>query len=293
MNTFKRGIAFVALGVSTFIPQDRPIPSSFLEKEFLEQTEESLVDLLAMREKKHRLKTTPHLIFELSALKNTPFDPQKKMLQGKLGDLLGYSQVEEIIKEFNDFPDSLKVSAQQNYDLEQDILTIPLIYPELLDYFPQDLEDLLQSPAFEKYSEESNPHLLVVSQCENGKNALAYYQKGTLTLASYVSIGTGRSTLSGKYPLKHDAIFRRSRKYQNAAMPYSLHFIWWYFVHQGLSDGNPRSKWCIRMPGLYQKRLYEQLPNPEKDSDLSSAEIILEGLYQPTLKKLDPERAEK
>ena len=47
------------------------------------------------------------------------------------------------------------------------------------------------------------------------------------------------------------------------------------------------------MPGLYQKWLYEQLPNFKKNPDLSSAEIILEGLYQPTLKKLDPERAEK
>ena len=152
-------------------------------------------------------------------------NPQKRMVQGRLGDLLGYSQAEEIMKSLNSFPDSLIFSAQKKYNLEQDTLKVPLIYPELLDYFPQNLENLLQNPVFEKYAGAFNPHLLIVSQCENGKNALAYYQEGKLTLASYVSIGTGRSTLSGKYPLKHDAVFRRSRKYQNAAMPYSLHFI--------------------------------------------------------------------
>lgn len=43
-----------------------------------------------------------------------------------------------------------------------------------------------------------------------------------------------------------------------APMPYAIQIKDGYFMHQGTSDGTPRSHGCIRVPGLYQKWLYEQ-----------------------------------
>lgn len=101
-------------------------------------------------------------------------------------------------------------------------------------------------------------------------------------MTSYVSIGTNNhKTVEGHYSITPDAIFRRSRKYDSAPMPYALHITGGYFIHQGVSDGTPRSHGCIRMPGLYQKRLYEYIKKQAQ-----KPEIIMTGLYQPTLSTL-------
>ena len=221
-------------------------------------------------------------------LEGTPFCLKRGIIEGTFWNLLGYSQTENIIKEYNNFPDSLDFKSEQCYTLE-DTIRFPMIYPELKDYFPKKIEQLRKNPVFEKYKGKRTEHLLIVSQCENGKNALGYYEKGNLKLATYVSIGTTwRKTITGNYPLIHDQIFRRSRTYNNEPMPYSFQVKGNYFLHQGTSDGSPISHWCIRVPGLYQKWLYEHLPNSKKGNDkkINPAEIILEGLYVPTLKKI-------
>ncbi len=70
----------------------------------------------------------------------------------------------------------------------------------------------------------SNPNTLILLKTKSGRHALAYYQKGKLTMASFVSIGTAEhKTISGQYTITPDQIRRRSRKYKNAPMPYSLH----------------------------------------------------------------------
>lgn len=194
------------------------------------------------------------------------------------------------MKNFNQFPDSVNFSAKTRLKNE-DKIRFPLIYPELKHYFPDSLKNLWQNnEAFLPYKRENIDHLLIVSKCENGKNALAYYEQGRLKMATYVSIGNPRTkTIRGSFPVKHDAIFRRSRKYQNAAMPYSLHIKGHYFLHQGWSDGSPRSHGCIRVPGLYQKWLFEHLPilNSETIEKDKIPTIILEGLYTPTLLPLE------
>jgi hypothetical protein len=51
-----------------------------------------------------------------------------------------------------------------------------LIYPELKKYFPEQLDTLLEKAPFSKYKQNKSDHILIVSQCENGRNALAYYE---------------------------------------------------------------------------------------------------------------------
>jgi len=106
----------------------------------------------------------------------------------------------------------------------------------LKTYFPQTLLEVQQDPQFSNYS-FSNPNTLILLKTKSGRHALAYYQNGTLAMTSFVSIGTLR-----------DQIRRRSRKYKNAPMPYSLHVSGGYFIHQGTSTGYPLSHGCIRVP---------------------------------------------
>ena len=84
---------------------------------------------------------------------------------------------------------------------------------------------------------------------KSGNAWYLYNQNGTLAMTSFVSIGTLRhKTISGQYTITPDQIRRRSRKYKNAPMPYSLHVSGGYFIHQGTSTGYPLSHGCIRVP---------------------------------------------
>lgn len=180
-----------------------------------------------------------------------------------------------------DYNDLSSVDPNQKLLWNEEI-TFPLIYPELEDFFPKRLETLLLYPSFEKYSNQMMKHTIIVSCCENGKTALTYYENWKLKLATYVSAWTkNHKTIKGKYPLSHSSIYRRSRRYNRAPMPYSLNIHWGYFLHQWRSNGNPQSHGCIRVPGLYIKWLYEHLPR-----SYGEAIIILEDLYTPTLKKI-------
>lgn len=211
-------------------------------------------------------------------LEGTPFRWKKRIINPNYWNLLGYSQAKAIMEDYNDLS---SVDPNQKLLWNEEI-TFPLIYPELEAFFPKRLETLLLYPSFEKYSNQMMKHTIIVSCCENGKTALAYYENWKLKLATYVSAWTkNHKTIKGKYPLNHSSIYRRSQKYNRAPMPYSLNINWGYFLHQWRSNGNPQSHGCIRVPGLYIKWLYEHLPRSQGE-----AIIILEDLYTPTLKKI-------
>ncbi len=110
------------------------------------------------------------------------------MIQPNYGNLLGFSQAENIMRDYNGLPDSVEFSATKRLE-SKDKIRFPLIYPELEGYFPKERETLCLNESFSKYQDIKAAHLLVVSRCENGKNALAYYERGKLKLATYVSIG--------------------------------------------------------------------------------------------------------
>ncbi|MBQ9553735.1 hypothetical protein IJU97_01920 [bacterium] len=48
---------------------------------------------------------------------------------------------------------------------QKDTLSIPLIYPELKAYFPEDLDSLMKN--FSEYANETANDLIIVSQCDN------------------------------------------------------------------------------------------------------------------------------
>gem|GEM_PF-1769792 len=60
-------------------------------------------------------------------------------------------------------------------------------------------------------------------------------------------------------------------------------------MHQAEVDGTFLSHGCIRIPGLYQKWLYEHLPNEsvQKSSHIPAPMIIVHDLYRPTLFRYD------
>lgn len=257
-----------------------------------ETTKSQLTELLEQTAKNKRKENKENKekkqIFSVDFTKDlekSPFGKNNRIVPDKMGELLWYKQTDFISKQFNQKAPIF--SAENSYlSLKIEHLKIPVIYPDLESYFPCSLDQLWTYPLFQSYKNKiTTQNLVVISRCDNGKAALAYYKNWKLTLATYVSLGTKSSnpkenhaTVEGVYPLKHDMIFRRSRKYKTAAMPYALHFYGGYFVHQGKSDGGDRSHGCVRVPGLYQRKLYQELP---KD-----AQILLKGLYTPTLTKL-------
>jgi hypothetical protein len=196
------------------------------------------------------------------------------MIAPSYWNLLGFSQAEDIMA--NNNINKWKWFEATNWVDTDESITVPLIYPELKDIFPAEWSTLANW-AFSEYKNVKTNDLLIVTQCKNWKNALAYYKNWKLTLATYVSIWTSRhKTVSWEYNLTLDQIRRRSHKYQNSAMPYSINITGWFFLHQGWSNGKPQSHWCVRVPGFYQKWLYEHLPK-------TGSKIILNWLYFPTL----------
>lgn len=125
---------------------------------------------------KEMQEDTPVYSIAIKDLEGGPYFGKKKMITPNYGNLLGFSQAETILRGYNAFPDSLEFSPVQRVEVEETI-NIPLIYPELKEYFPEKRDSLLYDKDFEKYQDIKTDHLLVASQCDNGKVALAYYEK--------------------------------------------------------------------------------------------------------------------
>ena len=236
----------------------------------LETEKPSTIDQKKSHKEKQEQKSD-FISISTSDLKWSPFDPTKPMIPINATNLLWSSQHEKILNDFN------KNSATHTFrEILDKWIKIPLIYPSLKHIFPAHLSDLRKDPQF-KTDPLSNKNQLLLIKTKNNHNALAYYQNGKLKMATYVSIGTLRhKTVTGAYEISPDQIRRRSRRYGRAPMPYALHITWGYFLHQGTSDGNPRSHGCIRVPGFYQQWLYQQVKASDK------TQIIIHNPYQIT-----------
>lgn len=88
---------------------------------------------------------------------------------------------------------------------------------------------------------------------------LAYLYRGnTLMAVSTISSGQpGRDTPSGVFSIQAKKPMHRSRKYDNAPMPFAQ-FITDYGValHAGYNPGRPASHGCVRLPSAFAKKLY-------------------------------------
>ncbi|HUG45413.1 MAG TPA: L,D-transpeptidase family protein [Sphingomicrobium sp.] len=101
----------------------------------------------------------------------------------------------------------------------------------------------------------AGPERIVISIGEQ----LAYFYRGD-TLAGVASVSTGKEGKEspvGVFNVMFKKTMHRSRKYDNAPMPFSQ-FITDYGIalHAGHNPGEPASRGCIRLPSAFAKKLF-------------------------------------
>lgn len=103
--------------------------------------------------------------------------------------------------------------------------------------------------------DSAGPERVVVSLSDQ----LAFLYRGnTLMAVATISSGEpGRDTPTGIFAVRGKTTMHRSRKYDNAPMPFAQ-FIDQYGValHAGHNPGYPASHGCIRLPSAFAKKLY-------------------------------------
>ena len=88
---------------------------------------------------------------------------------------------------------------------------------------------------------------------------MAYAYRGeALVGASTISSGkSGKVTPLGYWPVLEKKSFHRSRKYNNAPMPFMQRLDeYGIALHGGLTPGYPASNGCVRLPMEFAKKLY-------------------------------------
>ena len=88
---------------------------------------------------------------------------------------------------------------------------------------------------------------------------LAYLYRGSelMAVATISSGEPGRDTPTGIFAVRSKKTMHRSRKYDNAPMPFAQ-FIDEYGIalHAGFNPGVPASHGCVRLPSSFAKKLY-------------------------------------
>ena len=107
---------------------------------------------------------------------------------------------------------------------------------------------------------------IVVKKLPSWKSALALYRDWELFMATYVSVWLpliktrkwykSAKTKTWQFKIGKKEPYRRSRKHNNAPMPFSLNIYGGFFAHQWVVTWYPLSHWCVRVPGIYADILY-------------------------------------
>lgn len=206
-----------------------------------------------------------------------------------IGEYLWYDQYDYILKNYNNdtLSDSLKTPQQLNVN-NFTTITFPLIYDELDKTVPHSLSALLQDPRFDAYRDSLHAQDTVIIQFKqpNGQHALCYYETGILRLATYETIGAGENTPRGLFRVDYSVKNKRSRKYRNAPMPYSLHIINNIFIHQGKVKSTEKSHGCNRIPWLYAEALYHLVHVPTLTMLCNEKQWLLDETQLQTLEQL-------
>ncbi len=83
------------------------------------------------------------------------------------------------------------------------------------------------------------------------------YEEGKLLFWGPVSSGKKeRATPPGNFFVNYKERFRRSLRYENAPMPFSVNYYKGYFIHQQSLPGRPASHGCVRLLLLDAERLF-------------------------------------
>lgn len=103
--------------------------------------------------------------------------------------------------------------------------------------------------------ESAGPQRVVISLSDQR----AYLYRGN-TLVAVAAISTGRDskpTPTGIFSVLEKKPFYRSKKYDNAPMPWMQRIDQYGIaMHAGYNPGIPASHGCIRLPGDFAKKLY-------------------------------------
>lgn len=165
-------------------------------------------------------------------------------------------------------------------------LSFPRVHDSLVEFFPATISWFIAKyPEFKKDTWTSQT-AIIVKKLENSKFALWYYKGWELFLATHVSPG---KVSWAKNKIKKNKItwekyeisipwwdntiewiyrinksewfkFKRSNKFESSPMPFSIQISWWFFLHHGTNaDWIKRSHWCVRVPWLYQRELYDNV----------------------------------
>lgn len=149
---------------------------------------------------------------------------------------------------------------------DYNVIKFPNIYDPIRSYFPDSLEDFkLKYPEFKNDIWEEKDCFIAI-KAPNNKFVLLYYKKWKLFIATHISPWTWDTTKNGKFKIKFSNDYwnkyRRSIKYDNSPIPYSIPINEWIFIHVWIKpDGTKKSHWCLRVPWLYQQKIFNDLKN--------------------------------
>jgi lipoprotein-anchoring transpeptidase ErfK/SrfK len=90
-----------------------------------------------------------------------------------------------------------------------------------------------------------------------GRQFFGAYEKGILSFWGPISSGKrGKNTPPGKFFVHYKQRFKKSLKYDDAPMPFSINFNKGYFMHQQSLPGYPASHGCVRLLEVDAQRLF-------------------------------------
>jgi lipoprotein-anchoring transpeptidase ErfK/SrfK len=104
---------------------------------------------------------------------------------------------------------------------------------------------------------DAGPQRVVISLSDQ----LAYLYRGdTLVAVSTISSGKdSKPTPTGIFPILEKRPFYRSKKYENAPMPFMQRIDQYGIaLHAGFNPGVPASHGCVRLPAKFAARLYTE-----------------------------------
>ena len=168
----------------------------------------------------------------------------------EIKDTIGFSLIDPLLK--NDFPQYLSDQLKERW------------FKEFSDPDASTLDKIISDKKTSKNYDKKSDFIydIVVKKVPSWKSALALYRNWELFMATYASVGlNSRKTQVWQYKVLSKEPYKRSRKYDNAAMPEALNFYWGFYIHQWNVSWYPLSHWCVRIPGIFADVLYSSVKN--------------------------------
>lgn len=190
----------------------------------------------------------------VDSLKNSPLF--MRGTRRHVWEFLWYNQYQDILSKYNTYdPNKLEEAKYSINSL--DSLSFPLIVDWLEQVFPESAEDMIQSDDLSEYRDSlMNEKDFIVVKNAWWKYVLWYYKWWKLYLATHTSIWTWNNTPEWFFRLWAKYKRNVSRKYNNAAMPYTIVVSWNICMHQWRVTWAKLSHGCIRVPWLYQQVMF-------------------------------------